>query len=129
MKVVIALLAVVLPLVATACTPNAQSQSPKPDVSVPASAAPTVQKAEGLWIDVRTADEFAGGHLGGAINLTHTDIVSQIAQVAPDKNQAIHLYCQSGRRAETALSTLKQLGYTNVTNHGGYQDLKSQGLK
>lgn len=129
MKVVIALLAVVLPLVAAACTPNAQSQSPKPDVPVPASTAPTVQKAEGLWIDVRTADEFASGHLDGAINLTHTDIASQIAQVAPDKNQAIHLYCQSGRRAETALNALKQLGYTNVTNHGGYQDLKSQGLK
>lgn len=87
------------------------------------------QKAAGVWIDVRSAEEFNQGHLSGAINLTHTDIAQRIAEVAPDKNQPINLYCRSGRRAEAALNELKKLGYRNVTNHGGYDDLVKAGLK
>lgn len=86
-------------------------------------------KAEGLWIDVRSADEFQQGHLSGAVNITHTEIVERISQVAPDKNQPINLYCRSGRRAELALNELRKLGYSNVTNYGGYDDLVKAGLK
>lgn len=87
------------------------------------------QKAPGVWIDVRSAEEFQQGHLNGAINLTHTEIAQRIAEVAPDKDQPINLYCRSGRRAEVALNELKKLGYSNVTNHGGYDDLIKAGLK
>ncbi|HDL5969248.1 TPA: rhodanese-like domain-containing protein, partial [Mannheimia haemolytica] len=61
--------------------------------------------------------------------VTHTEIAQRIAEVAPDKNQPIHLYCRSGHRAEAALNELKKLGYSNVTNHGGYDDLIKAGLK
>lgn len=57
------------------------------------------EKAAGIWIDVRSAEEFQQGHLNGAINVTHTEIAQRIAEVAPDKNQPIHLYCRSGHRA------------------------------
>ncbi|AET15700.1 TPA: rhodanese-like domain-containing protein [Pasteurella multocida] len=87
------------------------------------------EKAAGIWIDVRSAEEFQQGHLKGAINLTHTEIAQRIAEVAPDKDQPINLYCRSGRRAEVALNELKKLGYSNVTNHGGYDDLIKAGLK
>ena len=87
------------------------------------------QKAPGVWIDVRSAEEYQQGHLTGAINLTHTEIAQRISEVAPDKNQPINLYCRSGRRAEMALNELKKLGYSNVTNHGGYDDLIKAGLK
>ncbi|HDZ6823165.1 TPA: rhodanese-like domain-containing protein [Mannheimia haemolytica] len=87
------------------------------------------EKAAGIWIDVRSAKEFQQGHLNGAINVTHTEIAQRIAEVAPDKNQPIHLYCRSGHRAEAALNELKKLGYSNVTNHGGYDDLIKAGLK
>lgn len=79
--------------------------------------------------DVRSAEEYNAGHLMNAINIVHTDIKNQIANVAPNKDEPIHLYCRSGRRAEIALQGLKELGYTNVTNHGGYDDLVKQGLK
>lgn len=97
-----------------------------------AIAEPTSQqqtKATGLWIDVRSAEEFQQGHLSGAINLTHNEIAQKIAQISPNKNEPIHLYCRSGRRAEAALNELKKLGYSNVTNHGGYEDLIKQGFK
>lgn len=86
-------------------------------------------KAQGIWIDVRSAQEFNEGHLQDALNIPHSEIAEKIAQVSPNKDAPINLYCRSGRRAEEALNVLKNLGYTNVTNHGGYQELLKKGLK
>ena len=87
------------------------------------------EKAKGVWIDVRSADEFNAGHLQDAVNIPHDQILARIQAVSPDKNAPVNLYCRSGRRAETALTELKNAGYTNVTNHGGYEDLVKKGLK
>lgn len=87
-----------------------------------------VQKAEGVWIDVRSAEEFAQGHLSGAFNITHKELAEKIAKISPNKDAPINLYCRSGSRAESALQALKKLGYRNVTNHGGYEELRKQGL-
>ncbi len=82
------------------------------------------EKAKGVWIDVRSA-----GHLQDAVNIPHDKIIARIQAVSPDKNAPVNLYCRSGRRAEAALNELKNAGYTNVTNHGGYEDLVKKGLK
>ncbi|NYA25614.1 rhodanese-like domain-containing protein [Haemophilus haemolyticus] len=87
------------------------------------------EKAKGIWIDVRSAEEFNSGHLQNAINIPHDQIIEGIKAVNSDKNAPINLYCRSGRRAEVALNELKKAGYTNVTNHGGYDDLVKKGLK
>ena len=87
------------------------------------------EKAKGVWIDVRSAEEFNSGHLQDAVNIPHDQILARIQAVSPDKNAPVNLYCRSGRRAETALNELKNAGYTNVTNHGGYEDLVKKGLK
>ena len=94
-----------------------------------AHAAQQPARAQGVWIDVRSPEEFNEGHLQGAVNVPHEQIASQIARISPDKNAPVNLYCRSGRRAEVALQELKKLGYTNVTNHGGYQDLLNKGAK
>ena len=87
------------------------------------------EKAKGVWIDGRSAEEFNAGHLQDAVNIPHDQILARIQAVSPDKNAPVNLYCRSGRRAETALTELKNAGYTNVTNHGGYEDLVKKGLK
>ena len=87
------------------------------------------EKAKGVWIDVRSAEEFNAGHLQDAVNIPHDQILARIQAVSPDKNAPINLYYRSGRRAEAALTELKNAGYTNVTNHGGYEDLVKKGLK
>ena len=87
------------------------------------------EKAKGVWIDVRSAEEFNAGHLQDAVNIPHDQILARIQAVSPDKNAPVNLYCRSGRRAEAALNELKNAGYTNVTNHGGYEDLFKKGLK
>lgn len=87
------------------------------------------EKAKGVWIDVRSAEEFNAGHLQDAMNIPHDQILARIQAVSPDKNAPVNLYCRSGRRAEIALNELKNAGYTNVTNHGGYEDLVKKRLK
>ena len=79
-----------------------------------------------VWLDVRSHEEFASGHLPGAINIPHTEIAAGIAELKLDKNTPIAIYCKSGRRAGLALEVLQQQGYTNLTNKGGYEQLKQQ---
>lgn len=75
--------------------------------------------AEGaVVIDVRSASEFASGHVAGAINLPLDVVVDQIATVAPDKNAPVFLHCQSGTRSALACRKLRKVGYTRVLNLG-----------
>jgi phage shock protein E len=75
-----------------------------------------------LWIDVRSADEYAAGHVSPAVNIPHTEIAARIGEVTTDKDALIYLYCRSGRRSGFALDALEQAGYTNVVNVGGLED-------
>ena len=81
---------------------------------------------EELWIDVRSVAEFNEGHLAAAVNIPHTQIAGQIADHAVSKVQPIKLYCRSGGRAGIAKAALDALGYSNVSNEGGYQELITQ---
>ena len=78
-----------------------------------------------ILIDVRSPEEFQAGHLANAHNIIHDQIDKKISALTTDKNAEIHLYCRTGRRAGIALETLTKMGYTNVKNLGGYDDLKN----
>lgn len=80
-----------------------------------------------ILIDVRSNEEYQAGHLTDAVLIPYDQIAAQISTVAPDKSQPIELYCRSGRRSEIALKTLQELGYSQVTNIGGYEDLLNKG--
>ncbi len=72
-----------------------------------------------IWIDVRTVQEYESGHLPGARNISFDHIGERISEITTNKNAAIRLYCQSGRRSGVAKQTLEKLGYVNVVNAGG----------
>lgn len=82
--------------------------------------------AQSLWIDVRTAEEYQAGHIEGAINIPYDEIQHKITAVTTDKTADIQLYCRSGRRSGIALETLRGMGYSKVTNAGGYEQLKQK---
>lgn len=75
-----------------------------------------------LIVDVRRADEFAEGHIPGAINIANEDIASTEPAELPDKNQAIYVYCRSGNRSKQASAKLAAMGYTNIVEFGGILD-------
>jgi phage shock protein E len=79
--------------------------------------------AQDIWIDVRTADEFNAGHLEDAIHIPYEEIAARISEVTTDKDATIRLYCRSGNRSGIAQQTLQSIGFTKVTNEGGYEDL------
>ena len=81
--------------------------------------------AEPVWVDVRSAAEFSGGAVEGAVNIPHNVIAEEIGKVVADKDTQINLYCRSGRRAGWAMESLNQLGYGKVTNYGGYEAAKA----
>lgn len=85
--------------------------------------------AVGALIDVRTPEEFAGGHLTGATNIDFNapDFAERIGEL--DKDAEYTLYCRSGRRAGEALEIMKAAGFTKVANAGGLEEAaKSLGL-
>lgn len=72
-----------------------------------------------LLIDVRSAGEFASGYLAGAVNLPLDQLQHRIAELAPDRDRELVLYCASGARSAFGCAVLQQLGYTRATNGGG----------
>ena len=84
---------------------------------------------QAILIDVRTPEEYAADHAAQAILAPYDAIEQKIASIAPDKNQKIYLYCRSGRRSTIAAETLKNLGYTNIVNLGGLNQLGQYGLQ
>lgn len=70
-------------------------------------------------LDVRTAQEFASGHIPGAVLLPNETIGTEDIPLLPDKDQLILVYCRSGNRSKQAAENLAQLGYTNIVEFGG----------
>jgi len=78
-------------------------------------------------IDVRTASEFASGHLYNSININYrsSDFKDQIAQLDSTATYLIH--CQSGGRSAGALNVFKSLGFEEVYEMaGGYYKWKGR---
>ena len=94
--------------------------------SVSADEAAEIMKSESGYVilDVRRPDEFAEGHIPGAINLPNEEIGTAEISSLPDKAQLILVYCRSGRRSKVAAEKLVKLGYTNIIEFGGILDWK-----
>ena len=93
-------------------------------VSITMEEAKNVFETQGDYIilDVRREDEFAEGHIPGAINVPNEDIQDIEPSELPDKNQTIYVYCRSGNRSKQAASKLVAMGYTNIIEFGGIMD-------
>ncbi len=80
-------------------------------------------------LDVRTADEFAEGHLIKAININveSGNFEAEIEKL--DKNTTYAVYCRSGRRSAIAVDLMKKAGFTSLYNlDGGVIDWSASGL-
>lgn len=80
-------------------------------------------------LDVRTPEEFAAGHVEGAIlvDFFDDDFAEQLAELDPDVPYL--LYCNSGNRSGQTIEILQELGFTDVADvDGGIQAWASEGL-
>lgn len=88
------------------------------------------QDANAQIIDVRTAEEFASGHLARAtnINVESGNFEAELASL--DKNATYSIYCRSGRRSQIAASKMAEAGFTKIINlNGGLVDLLNAGAQ
>jgi rhodanese-related sulfurtransferase len=70
-----------------------------------------------LVLDVRTPQEYAEGHVPGAVNVPYDQLASRLAEIPKDKD--VVLYCKSGRRAGIAADVLAANGYTRLSHLEG----------
>ncbi len=70
-----------------------------------------------LLVDVRTPEEFASGHIPGAINISLQSLPQRMKELPQD--QSIVVYCRSGSRSATATQLLTRAGYTDLYDLGG----------
>jgi rhodanese-related sulfurtransferase len=68
-------------------------------------------------LDVRSPEEYAAGHVPGAVNIPYDQVASRIAEVPKDKD--VLLYCKTGRRAGIAAEVLAGQGYTRLQHLEG----------
>ena len=77
-------------------------------------------------VDVRRPDEFAKGHIPGAINVPNEGIADEQPAELPDLDQVLLVYCQTGRRSAAASKKLTDIGYTRVLEFGGIMTWKGE---
>lgn len=74
--------------------------------------------AEGaILLDVRTPEEFAAGHLEGAVNIPVHEVEARLGEL-PDRDKPVVVYCRSGRRSAQAKAVLERSGYAHVHDLG-----------
>ena len=77
--------------------------------------------ADAVIIDVRSAEEFAAGHLEGALNYNVEDgtLAEQLSSLDPNGNYIV--YCRSGRRSAVAADMMRAAGFESVTDLGALE--------
>jgi rhodanese-related sulfurtransferase len=82
-----------------------------------------------LLVDVREDNEWANGHLPGAVHLSKGIIERDIEARVPDTGAKLILYCGGGFRSALVADNLQKMGYTNVESmDGGWKGWLAEGL-
>ena len=83
-----------------------------------------------ILIDTREDNEYAAGHVKGAVHMSRGTIERDIETKYPDKEATLVLYCGGGFRSALACESLQKMGYKNpVSLDGGWRALKESGLE
>lgn len=77
------------------------------------------ENTNAILLDVRTDSEYKEKHISGAILIPNYEIEEKAANMLPDKEALILIYCRSGNRSKSVAKKLLELGYTNVYDFGG----------
>ena len=110
----------------SACSAPSSSKGSYRQINMDEAVKMMRDKKDYIILDVRRPDEYAEGHIPGAINVPNEDIGTAEISELPDKSQLILVYCRSGRRSKEAAEKLVKLGYTSIVEFGGILDWKGE---
>lgn len=83
-------------------------------------------KSGAVIIDVRSSEEYQGGHINGSLNIPLDKLKRSVQLLPADKQHPIIVCCASGVRSSRARGFLMGLGYKQVFNGGGWTTLKQK---
>jgi len=106
----------------SACSAPSSSKDGYRQISMDEAVKMMRDEKDYIILDVRRPDEYAAGHIPGAILIPNGQISQRAEQELPDKDQLILVYCRSGRRSKEAAQKLADMGYTNIKEFGGIID-------
>lgn len=78
-----------------------------------------------VLVDVRSREEFCGGHIPGSVNLD-AQALHLADEVLPDPEAPIFLYCLTGARSGRAAAILREMGYENAVSIGGIRSYRGE---
>lgn len=116
-RVAAAAVAALLAALLAAC--GASSKPSYRQITADEAAQMMQEETDFVLLDVRTQEEYASGHIPGAICIPNETIGSEEIPELPDKDQLVLVYCRSGNRSKQASQKLAEQGYTNVVEFGG----------
>jgi molybdopterin/thiamine biosynthesis adenylyltransferase/rhodanese-related sulfurtransferase len=101
---------------------------PEVDPERAASEMQAHEAARPLLVDVREADEWAEGHVPGAVHVPRGFLEMRIEGLQPSRQRRVLLYCAGGNRSLLAAESLQRLGYDDVASvRGGFKRWKDEG--
>ena len=121
MKIIIPLIIALLTLSSCAASGTAAPAEYK-RIGMEEAVAMMTAEEDYLIVDVRTPEEFAQGHIPGAVNVPNESIGTEPPKELPVKDQLLMVYCRSGNRSKQASQKLADMGYSNVVEFGGIID-------
>ena len=96
-----------------------------PDIDINEELEDTKLFSNRVIVDVRTPEEYSGGHVPGAINIEASKCgrsnQAYIESILTDKTAHVYTYCFSGARSGMAAAFLRQMGYDRAENIGGFE--------
>lgn len=122
-RIICGVCAALLALTGVSCAAPTKQEEPVYN-NITAEEAKRMMDTEDNYVilDVRTEEEFAAGHIEGAILIPDYEIETLAPTRLPDKEQMLLVYCRSGRRSKLASEALLAMGYTNIYEFGGILD-------
>lgn len=86
----------------------------------------TEQVASSIIIDVRTPEEFAAGHLDGALNYDVSDGTLEMSLASLDPQADYIIYCRSGNRSAVAVDIMKSAGFNSLVDLGSMENASDE---
>lgn len=131
LKSVTALVSAVLMLITMACSSTTKASLPGEQLQTvtPSEFKSGIEKGNVQILDVRSAEEYAEGHIANSINIDVQEPDFQaVATETLKKNKKVYVYCRSGRRSLFAGEMLAKDGYNVVDLEGGILGWEKAGL-
>ena len=114
-------------LAALGCSGEAAPPAPGAPAASPASPGSTdvaglkaaLDAGDAVVVDVRTPDEWASGHVPGALHIPLDDLEGRLSELSAHRGQPVHLICASGGRSSRAAALLARQGFAQPVNVEG----------